>query len=267
METNVIKIGGKVIEDPELLRGFLRSFAQLDGANVLVHGGGRNATQLAQRLGVEARMVEGRRMTDAAMLEVVVMVYGGWVNKQIVSQLQSLKCNALGLTGADMNSIVSTRRPAQPIDYGFVGDVQHVEAAALVELLRQHIVPVLAPITHDGQGQLLNTNADTIASRVAEALTDRSSVNLYYLFEKAGVLADPDDDQSVIPELSEAEYGQLRARGSIVAGMIPKLDNAFRALHAGVKNVYIAHHQAIAQLGTHHFNGTQLCLRPNISTP
>ena len=195
------------------------------------------------------------------------MVYGGLVNKQIVSQLQSFDCNALGLTGADMNSILSARRPAEPVDYGLVGDVQRVDAAALEGLLQQRIVPVLAPLTHDGQGQLLNTNADTIAGRVAEALADRSSVNLYYLFEKAGVLADPDDDQSFIPDLSEAQYQQLRDRGSIVAGMIPKLDNAFRTLHAGVKNVYIAHHRAVFQIGTQHFNGTKLCLRPNTSIP
>ena len=267
MNINVIKIGGKVIEDPPLLRTFLRDFAQLAGPKLLVHGGGRNATQLAQRLGLEATMVEGRRVTDAAMLDVVVMVYGGLVNKQIVSQLQYFQCNACGLTGADMDVVLATRRLAEPVDFGFVGNVKQVQTVPLLALLDQGIVPVLAPITHDGQGQLLNTNADTIAGRVATALSAEARVNLYYLFEKTGVLSDPADESSVIPTLAEEEYQQLRENGRIVAGMIPKLDNAFQARRAGVKNVYIASHRAVSQLGTDHFKGTRLCLPPNPLTP
>ncbi len=263
MNIKVIKIGGKVIEDPLALTVFLKAFSQVAGPKVLVHGGGRNATQLAQRLGLEARLIEGRRVTDTAMLEVVVMVYGGWINKQIVSQLQASQCNALGLTGADMDCIRATQRPAQPVDFGFVGDVQQVQVDPLLGLLQQGIVPVLAPVTHDGQGQLLNTNADTIAGRVAEALATTTSVDLYYLFEKDGVLTDPSDDRSVIAQLSEPLYQQLRKEGRIVAGMIPKLDNAFRTLHAGVKNVYIAHHQTVSQLDADPI-GTQLCLSPNL---
>ena len=260
MNINVIKIGGKVIEDQALLNVFLRGFSGVAGPKILVHGGGRNATQLAQRLGLEATLIEGRRVTDAAMLEVVVMVYGGWVNKQIVSVLQSFGCNALGLTGADMNCIRAVRRPPEPIDFGYVGDIAQVHTSPLLALLQQGMVPVLAPVTHDGQGQLLNTNADTIAGRVAEALSASAPVELYYLFEKAGVLADPSDDRSVISELSEGSYRQRRAEGSIVEGMIPKLDNAFETLRAGVKNVYIAHHQVVSYLGSDHFKGTRLCL-------
>ena len=266
MNINVIKIGGKIIEDPALLRTFLQDAARISGPKLLVHGGGRNATQLARRLGVETTMVEGRRVTDTATLEVVVMVYGGLINKQIISKLQSFGCNALGLTGADMNCIVATRRPAEPIDYGWVGDIAEVHTAPLLTLLQQGITPVLAPITHDGQGHLLNTNADTITGRVASALSAAATVNTYYLFEKAGVLSDPADEQSVIPELSEDHYRRLREQGAVAEGMIPKLDNAFRALHAGVKNVYIAHYQAVSQLGTDHFKGTRLCLPPNTST-
>ena len=263
LNIKVVKIGGKVIEDPTMLASFLQTFACLTSPKILVHGGGRNATHLANRLGLEATLIEGRRVTDAAMLEVVVMVYGGWVNKQIVSQLQAYQCDALGLTGADMNCVQATLRPAQPIDFGLVGDVRQVRTEPLLNLLQQGVVPVLAPVTHDGRGQLLNTNADTIAGRVAEALAPTASVDLYYLFEKAGVLADPADDTSLIPQLSEIQYRQHRADGSIVEGMIPKLDNAFRTLRAGVKNVYIAHHQAVSQLDTDAI-GTQLCLSPNL---
>ncbi len=258
----VIKIGGRVIEQPELLNEFLQDFAQLEGPRILVHGGGRNATQLAQRLGLEATLIEGRRVTDAAMLEVVVMVYGGLLNKQIVSRLQSQECNALGLTGADLNCITATKRAAQPIDYGWVGDVQQVNTDALRPLLQQKIIPVFAPITHDGQGNLLNTNADTIASRVAEALSTHAPAELYYFFEKAGVLADPADEASVIDELSEADYRRGKEAGTIAAGMIPKLDNGFAARRGGVKKVYIAHHRALPAVGTGSFNGTQLCLNP-----
>jgi acetylglutamate kinase len=260
--TRIIKIGGRVIEQPALLTEFLRDFARREEPKLLVHGGGRNATQLAERLGLKATLIDGRRVTDEAMLEVVVMVYGGLVNKQIVSQLQSFQCNALGLTGADLNCILATRRPAAPTDYGWVGDVQRVDAAAFRKLLQQNGVPVLAPLTHDGRGQLLNTNADTIASRVAAALSASGPVELYYLFEKQGVLADPAADDSVIAELSEADYRRGKEVGTVAAGMLPKLDNGFAALRGGVKKVYIGHHRALAAIGTDSFNGTELCLSP-----
>ena len=258
--TRIIKIGGRVIEQPELLTEFLRDFARLVGPKLLVHGGGRNATQLAQRLGLEATLVDGRRVTDDAMLEIAVMVYGGLVNKQIVSRLQSFGCNALGLTGADLSCILATKRPAEPVDYGWVGDVQRVDAAVFKNLLQQDVVPVLAPLTHDGRGQLLNTNADTIASRVAEARSAAAPAELYFFFEKPGVLADPTDDHSVIAKLSEADYHRGRETGAIAAGMLPKLDNGFAALRSGVKKVYIGHYRALAAIGTDSFNGTELCL-------
>lgn len=258
MQVSVIKIGGKVIEDPPRLHEFLSHLARRPGPRLLVHGGGRNATQLAQRLGHEATMVEGRRVTDAAMLEVVVMVYGGLVNKQIVSMLQASDCNALGLTGADLDCVRAVRRPAVPVDFGYVGDVVAVQTDPLRRLLEQGVMPVLAPLTHDGRGQLLNTNADTIASRVAGALAQTDQVSLHYLFEKAGVLTDPADERSVVPRLSEATYRQLRQAGSIVQGMVPKLDNAFDALRAGVENVYIAHHRTVAS--PYSYTGTQIQL-------
>lgn len=262
----VIKIGGRVIEQPELLVEFLRDFAQLEGPRVLVHGGGRNATQLAQRLGLEAPLIDGRRVTDEATLEVVVMVYGGLLNKQIVSRLQSFECNALGLTGADLNCIIASKRPALPIDYGWVGDVQQVQTEVFRQLLEQNVVPVLAPLTHDGQGNLLNTNADTMAHRVAVALSASAPTELYYFFEKAGVLSDPTDDGSVMAELSEADYCRGKETGTIAAGMIPKLDNGFAARRGGVKKVYIAHHGKLSAIGTDSFNGTQLCLNPPLSS-
>jgi acetylglutamate kinase len=227
-----------------------------------VHGGGRNATQLAQQLGQEATLINGRRVTDEAMLKVVVMVYGGLVNKQIVSQLQSLSIDALGLTGADMNCILASKRPAAPVDYGWVGDVQRVRTEVFHDLLRRGVTPVLAPLTHDGQGHLLNTNADTIAHRVAAALSAAGPTELYYCFEKGGVLADPANDGSVIAKLSEADYRRGKEVGTMAAGMLPKLDNGFAALRGGVENVYIGHFGAVSAIGTPSFYGTQLCLPP-----
>ncbi len=261
-KVSVIKIGGKVIEDRALLTEFLRDFAALSEPKVLIHGGGRSATQMAQRLGLETRLIDGRRVTDTAMLEVIVMVYGGWVNKLIVSTLQSFNCQALGLTGADANLIRSVRRDPHPVDFGHVGDVRQVRSDLLDAWLSQGLVPVLAPVTHDGAGQLLNTNADTIAREVAVALSASRATDLYYLFEKAGVLRDAEDDTSVIPQLSEDDYQRLRTEGRVVAGMIPKLDNAFDALHQGVENVYIAHHRSLNR--SH--SGTQLWI-PHHSPP
>ncbi len=257
---NIIKIGGKVIEEPETLQSFLADFSQLKGPKILVHGGGRTATDLAAKLGITSQMVEGRRITDAATLEVVTMVYGGLVNKNIVAILQSLGCNALGLTGADLNCILAEKRKATPIDYGFVGDVVAVNAIAFMHLLEQGITPVLAPLTHNKSGQLLNTNADTIAARVAIALGKSFDVALSYCFEKRGVLENVNDDDSVISLISENDFAEMKADGSIADGMIPKLDNAFATLNAGVEKVNIMHHSSVKNLGTSAFTGTTLCL-------
>lgn len=235
----VIKVGGKIVETPESLECLLDSFAAVEGMKILVHGGGRSATAIASRLGIETVMVEGRRVTDAAMLDVVTMVYGGLVNKKIVAGLQARGVNALGLTGADLDAIRSRRRNPEPIDYGFVGDVTAVNAEMLRRLLVAGIIPVIAPLTHDGHGSMLNTNADTMAAETAKALAGRLDVTLIYCFEHRGVLADGDDPESVIPEITPALYRQLRADGTVSGGMIPKLDNTFAALNAGVGRVVI----------------------------
>lgn len=206
---------------------------------MLVHGGGRSATKIASQLGIESQMVNGRRITDAEMLKVVTMVYGGLVNKNIVAGLQALQVNALGLTGADMNIMRSDKRPVKDVDYGFVGDVKEVNADVLASLIQQGIVPVLAPLTHDKQGHMLNTNADTIAGEAAKALAKYFDVTLMFCFEKKGVLLNEDDDESVIPEIDRASFQKYVAEGIIQGGMIPKLENAFQAIDAGVKEVII----------------------------
>jgi acetylglutamate kinase len=235
----IIKVGGKIVEEEASLQQLLQDFSAIDGHKLLVHGGGRTATALASRLGIESQMVNGRRITDAETLKVVTMVYGGLVNKHIVAGLQAKGVNAMGLTGADMNVIRSHRRPVKDVDYGFVGDVDTVNAPLLATLIRQGVVPVMAPLTHDGQGTMLNTNADTIAGETAKALAHEFDVTLVYCFEKRGVLRDADDDDSVIPQLTEAEFRQYVADGTIQGGMIPKLENAFQAIHAGVSRVVI----------------------------
>jgi len=257
---NIVKIGGKVIEEKETLQRFLTDFARVQGPKVLVHGGGRTATELAAKLGIASQMVEGRRITDASTLEVVTMVYGGLVNKNIVAALQGLECNALGLTGADLNCILSKKRNPKPLDYGFVGDIMAVNAIALANLLRQGITPVLAPLTHNKKGELLNTNADTIAARVAIALGKVFDVVLSYCFEKKGVLKNVQDDDSVIANINTKDLESMKANGTIADGMIPKLDNAFDTLNAGVEKVHIMHHTAVRDLGTATFTGTTLCL-------
>lgn len=236
---NIIKVGGAVVEDPASLQALLTQFAAVPGPKLLVHGGGRSATAMAARLGIETTMIGGRRVTDSAMLEVVTMVYGGLVNKNIVAQLQAAGIAALGLTGADLDSIRSSRRPATPVDYGFVGDVQRVNGSALAQLIEAGFVPVMAPLTHDGQGQLLNTNADTIAGEVAKGLTPYFDVTLTFCFEKKGVLSHPDNDDSVIPVINRASFAALVADGTVSGGMLPKLQNAFSALDAGVSRVVI----------------------------
>lgn len=235
----LVKVGGKIVEEPETLHALLHDFKQLEGAKVLVHGGGRSATKLATQLGVESKMVNGRRITDAEMLKIVTMVYGGLVNKNIVASLQACGINALGLTGADMNLIRSAKRPVTEIDYGFVGDVKEVNAHTLSNLIKEGIVPVLAPLTHDGKGNMLNTNADTIAGETAKALTQYFDVTLIYCFEKKGVLRDEEDEESVIEQLNYTEFLNCVKNEIIQGGMIPKLENAFQSIEAGVKKVII----------------------------
>lgn len=242
----VVKVGGAIVEDPQSLDQLLQNFAAIEGPKVLVHGGGRRATKVATSLGIESKMVNGRRITDAEMLEVVTMVYGGLVNKNIIAQLQSKGVNALGLTGADMNIIHSHKRPQKNgVDYGFVGDVEHVNGFALRNIIEQGITPVMAPLTHDGKGNMLNTNADTIASETAKALARFYDVTLIYSFEKKGVLSNPEDDESVIPTITRQDFEQYVANGTVAAGMIPKLENALAAVDSGVSQVIITLASAI----------------------
>lgn len=241
----VIKVGGKIVEEEATLCKLLDDFAAIDGYKVLVHGGGRSATKLAAQLGIESRMVNGRRITDAETLKVVTMVYGGLVNKNIVAGLQARGINALGLTGADMNVIRSAKRPVKEVDYGFVGDVKQVNADFLGDLIHKGVVPVMAPLTHDGAGNLLNTNADTIAGETAKALAALFDVTLVFCFEKKGVLRDENDDDSVIPQITPDDFERYVAEGVIQGGMIPKLENSFEALHAGVSEVIITQASAI----------------------
>jgi len=235
----IVKVGGKIVEEASSLDGLLQRFSVLEGSKLLVHGGGRSATALAAQLGIETKMVNGRRVTDAEMLKVVTMVYGGLVNKNIVAGLQASGVNALGLTGADMNIMRSEKRPVKEVDYGFVGDVKEVSAGLLSSLIGQGVVPVLAPLTHDKKGSLLNTNADVIAGEAAMALADFFDVTLVFCFEKKGVLSNEADDDSVIPVITPALYEQYVSQGVIQGGMIPKLDNAFESLRRGVKRVII----------------------------
>ena len=238
----LIKVGGKIVEEEETLRQLLNDFAAIEGYKVLVHGGGRSATKLAAQLGIESKMVNGRRITDAETLKVVTMVYGGLVNKNIVAGLQ-----ALGVNGADMNLMRSDKRPVKDVDYGFVGDVKEVNADLLASLIHQGIVPVLAPLTHDKQGHMLNTNADTIAGEAAKALAKHFEVTLMFCFEKKGVLLDENDDESVIPEIDRIAFKGYVEQGIIQGGMIPKLENAYQAIDAGVKQVIITQASEIHQ--------------------
>ena len=243
----LVKVGGKIVEEEDSLLHLLDDFTGIDGYKVLVHGGGRSATRTASQLGIESHMVDGRRITDAPMLQVVTMVYGGLVNKNIVARLQERGVNALGLTGADMNLIRSAKRPVQDgIDYGFVGDVKQVNAELLSQLIGQGVVPVVAPLTHDGQGHLLNTNADTIAGEVAKALAQLFDVTLIFCFEKAGLLLDEADESTLIPQIDRRRFKELVGQGVIQGGMIPKLQNAFQALDAGVSRVVITSAKAVS---------------------
>ncbi len=236
----IVKVGGAVVEDEQQLSRLLKDFAAIPGKKVLVHGGGRRATKIAASLGIESKMVNGRRITDSDMLEVVTMVYGGLVNKNLVAKLQANGVNALGLTGADMNAIHSHRRPVKDgVDFGFVGDVEHVNGYALKNIIEQGITPVMAPLTHDGKGNILNTNADTIAGETAKGLARFYDVTLIYSFEKKGVLSKPDDDNSIIPVITRKDFNSYVADRTVVGGMIPKLENALAAVDAGVKEVII----------------------------
>ncbi len=234
-----MKVGGAVVEDEARLSRLLADFSAIEGRKVLVHGGGRRATAVASSLGIESKMVGGRRITDSQMLEVVTMVYGGLVNKNIVARLQACGIDALGLTGADIDVIRSHKRPVKDVDYGFVGDVERVDGGKLSQLIEAGITPVMAPLTHDGQGNMLNTNADTIAAETAKALAGQYDVTLIFSFEKKGVLARPDDDDSLIPVITRADYMRYAADGTVSGGMLPKLENAFNAISAGVSRVNI----------------------------
>lgn len=245
----VIKVGGKIVEEEATLHKLLDDFAAIGGHKLLVHGGGRSASKLAESLGIESRMVNGRRITDAETLKVVTMVYGGLVNKNIVAGLQARGVNALGLTGADMDAIRSVKRPVKEVDYGFVGDVKQVNAALLADLICKGIIPVMAPLTHDGEGNMLNTNADTIAGETAKALASLFDVTLVFCFEKKGVLRNENDDDSVIPHITPDEFKQYVAEGVIQGGMIPKLENAFEAIASGVSEVIITSAAAIGEEG------------------
>lgn len=236
----IVKVGGAVVEDELQLSQLLKDFSAIEGRKVLVHGGGRKATKMAERLGIETKMVEGRRITDADMLEVVTMVYGGLVNKNLVAKLQANGVNALGLTGADADAIRSHKRPLKNgIDYGFVGDVDKANGEMLGRLIEAGITPVMAPLTHDGEGHILNTNADTIASETAKALANLYDVTLIFSFEKKGVLRNPDDDDSVIATINHADFERYKADGTISGGMLPKIENALSAVDAGVSKVII----------------------------
>lgn len=250
MQLSIIKIGGNIIDDEAKLEAFLVAFAAVKGKKILVHGGGKLATKVATGLGIQQQMIDGRRITDAETLKIVTMVYAGTINKNIVASLQAKGCNAMGLTGADGNAILAHKRVHPTIDYGYVGDVDAVDASLLTSLLMLDKTLVLAPITHDGKGQLLNTNADTIAQEVARVLCRSFDTSLVYSFEKSGVLLNAEDDNSVIARIDPSYYQQLKEQQVIFAGMIPKLDNAFAALNSGVGKVIIGRAEQLPQLLT-----------------
>ena len=235
----VVKVGGNVINNPEFLESFLQDFAALQGNKILVHGGGKRATQLAADLGIEATMINGRRVTDTTTLEIVTMVYAGLLNKNITATLQKYSCNALGLSGADGNSIQAHKRIVKEVDYGFAGDVDGINATNISTFIEGGMTPVFCAITHDGNGQLLNTNADTIASTIAVGMSEKYEVSLIYTFEKNGVLTSIDDDNSVITDIDSSKYAQLKEDGIIADGMLPKMENCFNALNKGVSEVII----------------------------
>ena len=240
---SIIKIGGNVVDNQDVLDQFIDKFCKIEGKKILVHGGGVMASRLLKSIGIEPKMLNGRRITDYETLKVVTMVYAGWINKSIVAGLQAKGCNAIGLSGADANTIPANLRPKEPIDYGYVGDIDtaKINSESINKLLLNEFCPIFCAITHDSNGSLLNTNADTIASSIAVAMSEKYNVNLYYCFEKDGVLTDVNDNSSLIEEIDETYFQQLKLDGVIDGGMIPKLENAFNAINKGVTNVIITH--------------------------
>lgn len=254
-QITVIKIGGNVIDNEEVLNAFLARFAAIEGDKILVHGGGKLASRLQKELGQEVQMIDGRRVTDRATLDVVTMVYAGLVNKQIIAKLQALGCNAIGLSGADGNIVRAHRRPAKPIDYGFVGDIDGVDTTMLRSLLEAGLTPVFSAIMHDGEGMLLNCNADSVTQAVALGAAHLAPTDLVFCFEKRGVLSDAEDDNSVIARITPESYLQLKADGIVSGGMIPKIENALRAVEQGVRTVRIKHADDLLEESA----GTTIC--------
>lgn len=252
---NIIKLGGSIVSDPEKLNVALNSFSQTTGFKILVHGGGNQASKWAKQLDIPIQIIDGRRITDDAMLEIVTMVYGGLLNKKIVAKLQSKKTNALGMSGADGNIISSVRRPVGVIDFGNVGDIREVGVENLISLLNSNFVPTICALTHDGQGNILNTNADSIAGNIAQSMSERYDVTLTYAFELNGVLSNFEDKNSVIPLINNVQFQAMKKDGSINAGMIPKVFNAIEASKNGVNQVYICHYSTLDQAN----KGTQVC--------
>lgn len=256
METlQIFKIGGGIIDDKNKLNEFLKALSLVDGKKILIHGGGKIATTMADSLGLKTEMIDGRRITNDQMIDVVTMTYGGLINKQIVSLLQAYDQNAIGLTGADGNLILSKKRPEKNgIDYGWVGDPEKVNVEFLLQLIKSNLLPVIAPLTHDGKGKILNMNADTIASTIAITLSAHFECELNYCFEFKGVMQDISNPDSLIKEITKKNYLQYKEEGIISQGMIPKLDNAFEAINAGVTSVLIMHHEAVIHLKNKEFN-------------
>ena len=243
----IVKIGGKVIDEPEKLSAILKNFADLSGLKILVHGGGKKASQLLEKLNIPVKMVEGRRITDGPSLEIVQMVFAGLINKNIIAELQADNCPAIGLCGADGNTISAHKRPVTKIDFGFVGDIDRVNAEAIIKILKNGFIPVFCALTHDGKGQMLNTNADTIASELGIALAEYYEVDVIYCFEMRGVMQDINNPESIIAHINRKKYAELKSENIISDGMIPKIDNAFSALDKGVMNVFIKHYNSITK--------------------
>lgn len=256
-QLTVVKVGGAIIESSEKLTSFLYEFSRIPEPKILVHGGGRDATEMCDQLGINVNMTNGRRITDEASLKVAVMMYAGWINKRISAFLQSQSCNAFGLCGSDLNSIIAQKRDPNPIDYGFVGEISHINVEVLEQLFKLNITPVFSAICHDGKGQLLNVNADTIASELSAALSEHYSVRLIYSFEKSGVLEEIEDETTIISELSFPQFNEMRASNTIYAGMLPKLTNGFNALKKGVNSVQIGRLELITN---ENFQRTNLTL-------
>ncbi|WP_143962125.1 acetylglutamate kinase [Litoribacter populi] len=263
MQINIVKIGGNVIDNPETLKKFIEEFSRIEGPKILVHGGGVLASRLSEKLNIEPKMVNGRRITDENSLDVVTMVYAGLVNKKIVALLQAQDENAIGLTGADGNLITSVKRPVKDIDYGYVGDIIEVNVPLLETILSHNYVPIVAAITHDKNGQLLNTNADTITAELGLGLAKHHEVSLFYGFDKNGVLKDINDDDSNIPEINFEEYQHLQTDKTIHSGMIPKLDNAFKAISKGINQVWLGKAEDVRQAINSKSKGTFLKTQTN----